>query len=485
MSSLALPAKVDPFQKFIGVSVSLGGLSSKRKQYQFSQNETMSTADVVFKDVIRTKSPEELSLLTDETMFIKRYDEVIREHIHRRVAVFFQQLVVSYGTQLHLEIGATCHQGQSAKSLKIEGPDGRVVKKVVRNAAHSSTIPCLLAYDGRKWKLYEEDLSIKPEGFVYIKGADIYRSANSTLELPRAVNEADIEIDGKKDDSTLRSYSIRLLNKASSAELDPKEGIQRFLRAIRRIVEQRKDVAKKEGVRAALHIFSDELIAIENDIDSSPEILDQLLGVRTDGSDGAARARETVHRLRYRAIQENQFAQSRILHQVDLLGKTILGKLGRKTQPTYFEPVFRQVLREALETKVAQRRFDKLINSPQGSGLTKRQKTVRQVTRERISPYLDEISTFARQLRSDFYQIKREETLLRGRTTKVLRDSRGWRQKDLAEEIKKLYPETVASQATISRVENNIKLVSPSYAREISAVFEVDPALFLPSFFSE
>jgi len=60
---------------------------------------------------------------------------------------------------------------------------------------------------------------------------------------------------------------------------------------------------------------------------------------------------------------------------------------------------------------------------------------------------------------------------------------KAWQQWRLGNEIAALFPYAAASQSTISRIENRIKLVTPPIAKELSTVFRIDPGLFMPHFF--
>ncbi len=118
---------------------------------------------------------------------------MIEDHIERRVAIFFQQLVLCYGTKLHFEIGDTLHQGKSATALYLKDQNGKCEKLSVRNAAHSSTIPCLIASDLKAWTQHKQHGQKEPQGFVYIKNSGIYNNATATMEMSRNINEAEIK----------------------------------------------------------------------------------------------------------------------------------------------------------------------------------------------------------------------------------------------------------------------------------------------------
>ena len=96
---------------------------------------------------------------------------------------------------------------------------------------------------------------------------------------------------------------------------------------------------------------------------------------------------------------------------------------------------------------------------------------------------LSVIDKYAEELKNAFKKLKQKELLTRGNILYEIRAIKGITQKVLAKEIKAKFPEAVASQSTISRIENHEKLIDPDYAKKLSKIFKVDSSLFMPSFF--
>lgn len=142
---------------------------------------------------------------------VSKYQVDIQEHIRRRIAIFWHQLVACYGTKLHLEVDYTMDQGESAKKLKVifSGKEETFVK---RNAAHSATFPSLKACSQKEWDKYKRGEIDKPTMFSFLKGSDLYNLANSVIIMIEDINLADLQIDGHHHDSTFSKKALYLLN---------------------------------------------------------------------------------------------------------------------------------------------------------------------------------------------------------------------------------------------------------------------------------
>lgn len=468
-----------------------------RSKYSHRLSETPSCRDRINSAFVVAQTKAEQPSAVE---LIEHYRSMIEEHIERRVAIYFQQLVVCYRTFLHFEIGDTRHQGESGTTLgvKIEG-ETSIKKLSGRDAAHSSTIPCLVAYSKAEWEEFQKNGGPRPRGFTYIEGADIYRGANATLEMPRDINEADIEIDGKKESSELRTHAIGLLNKAAVGEETPVTGISRFLDHIIAAVHQKRGTAGKESVRYCLAFYEEYLLDIRNRVNTDPTIFDQLLGVQVGGSPEEIRLRKLIYDMRYQAIRSSQYEQSALCQKINAVRDSVFKSIGLKTVP-YFDDAYRLVLMENMLTEQDAHRVAKLLNSPQRAYFTilagETDQQVLRATQQRAAKLektkqlicnkcQQKIRDLAQELREKFRDLKRVEILLRGDAVRTVRREKNWTQTVLANRIKALFPAAIASQSTVSRVENHQKLVSSSYAEQLSAVFQVPPVLFMPTFFYE
>lgn len=484
MSLHVLPRSVDPSSTYIGKKATPQAMREKRSQYPHRLNDTISASDRVFAKSVKTRTLEETKEAKDPVATSEKYEEMIRDHINRRVAIFFQQLVCCYNTRLHFEIGRTLHQGESATSVQLVDHNNKKSKLCVRNAAHSSTLPCLVAYDGGKWKRYKEQNGPKPEGFIYINDSDTYKRANSTLEMPRDINEADIEIDGNEDSSILRSKSIALINEVSMGKKEPQEALEDFLKEITKLSKDKAQTARKRGVKKALEYFADELKELKQ-ASKTPVFYENLLGVRVDANETSSIARKTVYKLRFQAIRKDQMIQSEILGKIDAVRSQVLAAVKNGRTPTYFEDAFRDLLTEKMRTDQDRMRLKKLFSSTEGHYFreTPSRRTTYEKTKRLVEGQLPLIETLAGDLQVDFRSRKREEILARGKITRVLRNAKGLTQTELAAQIKAIFPNAVASQPTISRIERNERIIDKAYAKELAKAFKVDPGLFLPAYF--
>ncbi len=491
MPITVIPTRVNIDTTHIGPSYNENFAKKKaREKYSHRMNETISTVDRInTANTINTQTAAETVEIKDERLFIATYEDMIIDHIERRVAVLFQQVVISYKTFLHFEIGKTQHQAESAKTLNLKDHSGKTSVLCKRNAAHSSTLPCVIAYENQAWVSHVNNGAAKPEGFVYVQGGDVYRNANSTLNMPRAVNEADIEIDGEQGRGLARDFAIDLLNDSAKGNIEPDIAIRNFLDSVIDITRKKIQKTKRgEGVKKALEIFETAFSDIKLRIESDSETLGQLLGVQVNEEHQNTPIQSKIYQLRYKAIRDNQFVQTAMNTKINSVRDRVLQVVGPKRKPSYFDDAFRQVLSEQMRLDADKKRIYKLFNSPQDHYLraTKTRKARFDSTKRKIlEKQLNPIQVLAKELGGDLRNLKREEVLRRGLVTRELRNSMGLNQSELAKKIKAIYPTTAASQPTISRIENNIKLVNRVYAEQLSDVFEVDTALLIPSFFYE
>lgn len=491
-----------------------------RGQYSHCWNETASLQDRVFrnasKPVWESSDSRHLGapidprkviiihgvILPPLTELVGPYREMIADHVHQRVSFFFQQLIACYCTKLHFEQNEALDQAETADSLKAMAEQGEV-KVCTRNAAHSATLPCLIAYDDAAWKAYAQAQRTLPcpNGFVFLKGSDYYRLSNTTMEVPDFVNKADIKIDGSARNSLLRSQCIELLNRASQGEVTPEEGLKTFMNLAIAQVKSSNRPDTSPAIARTLDCYHDDLSKIKTVVETDPTIFDRMLDVRVDVADAAAAARKTIYQIRHRAIRDVHFAQAQLIDQVQKIKKEVLRLIarGRRIQPEdfrkpdYFEEAFRVVFIDQAQTPEDRVRLLKLFNAPSGvpgfRPLEECQVTRFNKTSALIQPHIDKIKFVAQTVCMDMRHLRTQEADLRGSVTRELRGLRSWRQVDLSREIQKLFPSIPSSQSTISRIENpnglNGKLVNPALAAQLAGVFRVDPGLFMPHFFYE
>src|SRR4051812_33930865 len=78
-------------------------------KYEYENNETPSIKDHVFSHVL-----DDSELFTNPKKQIEACRDWIETHVERRVAAFFEELIVCYKTPFHYEIGVTTDQAVSS-----------------------------------------------------------------------------------------------------------------------------------------------------------------------------------------------------------------------------------------------------------------------------------------------------------------------------------------------------------------------------------
>lgn len=453
----------------------LSDQSDIRKKNPHRLNETSSLKDGVFDETV----PASIGL-PNPNQLIDFYANSMQLHVEKRVAIFFQQLVACYQTKLHFEIGTTLDQGESAPALKYETPDGISHKLCTRNAAHSSTIPCLVAYKESEWKDFIDNKIDAAAGFIYFKGSHLYGLCNSTIDMPRAINEADIAIDGKSNDSALRKASLELLNKASQGQVSPMDGLKDFLKILTTMVDDKKHTAPKDDVKRALRHYARILKNINESINDDQEIFNQWLDIRLDPTDESAEVRKAIYHIRYKAIQTNLEAQAKVIDKIDRVKNTIFSAMKKeKTKYCFSEDAFKHSLINLANDDDAIR-LRKLFNLPAENDTI----AAYVKSKNRILLESKQIKILLGEISKEFARMKSAEIGERSSLTKKLRKAKNWTQKNLSNEIAKLYPNLPSSQSTISRVETRAKIIDEFYAEKLSKVFKVDAGLFMPTFFN-
>lgn len=455
-----------------------------RNQYRLDYNRTISCHDDVFGDSIVAATAAEAAQLRTPRGLVVHYEKSVWDHAERRAAIAFQQFVTASETELHFKIGKTIDQGESTPALHIVTHNGQKSKLTTRNAAHSSTLPCLIAYYGDEWNAYIQQkamnprAAIKPQGFVYMKDSYTYVTANSTKGLPRMVNEADIALDGNENHG-LRAVHLELMNRVSTGELSPDLALKVFLAEAVRLADAAIPQAN-EGVSAALSMLSATFKSIQERIEVDDNFFDHLLGVHIGANAVANDLKSTIYRLRYKAIQEHQLAESRIFQRINKLGKDILVGMAIARKPEYFERAIEISLAKEMVTDENRKRLAVLLgNTEFGTGRETADKLQRlNKTLQKLAPFHAQIRETSREIKSDFRELTRIETEKRGDVSKVIRTKLHWSQKKLAEVLKQRFPNSPASQTTMSRIETHIRSVDKKYAENLAAVYDVPAALF-------
>ncbi len=470
-----------------------------RVQYAPEHGETCSLTDRIFQDNSSLqrlnkkdyiyKNPHKTKKLPDTLSITKKYSEMIEEHIERRVLFFFQQLIVCYQTKLHFEsIGAQV-QGKSASNISMKVKD-HLKKHAVRNAAHSSGNPCLIAYNKAKWEKYQQEKTSKPNGFIFLKDTDYYRTCNATMNMPKWINEADREIDEKKKDSLLRKKGEKLINQSAQGLISPDKGIVKYIqKALKEIQKaQQRLESKNPEIKKVLNYYAKNLKHIQTQIKTQSSFLENFLNLKMGVHLQNKRSKHVILQIRYAAIRNCQINQSALIQKITNLQKKILAKIKKENgnrQPNYFCAAFKTVFIEQAKTNKNRQRLEKLLNFSYFNfeKQIQSQTGIYNKTKGLIAVYSAKINSVAKQIIKEMRILREKEKLDRSKTLKKLRTMQNWSQKQLGMKINQLFPNVAASQSTISRIENQKKLVSEKIAMGLSQVFKIDLGLFMPYFY--
>ncbi|NGX61001.1 MAG: hypothetical protein K940chlam9_00479 [Chlamydiae bacterium] len=420
---------------------------------------------------------------------LNAYMPMLEQHIERRIAFFFQQLIVCYKTGLHFEIGGTGDQQGGATSLYILNQQGQKQKVLDRQAAHSSTIPSLIAYDKAQWDYHRQHNTPKPQGFLFLNHSETFRNSNATMEMMTEINQTDSAIDGKEASNLLRTKALAILNRASKGEIDPEEGLFLFMQEAQGVIAgKRMQRTIKNETKTILSHFHRVIQETKTNLETNPATFDRLIGVAASNLRGNQTLFKKACEIRYEAIQKSQMGQSKLIERINTVSTQVLQQCaGRRTD--HFAYAFRAVLIESMPTQETKRSVETLYAYPHEDALFGLRRTTNrlnglarteQLIRTNALPLIRNLAT---ELKLELYRLQREEILRRGEITRTLRNAHGWTQPTLANKIKASYPAFAASQPTISRIENNIKLIDPTYATGLSRVMQVDPGLFMPMFY--
>ena len=82
--------------------------------------------------------------------------------------------------------------------------------------------------------------------FIFLKNSSFYLNQNATLDLPRYVNEADIAVEGGKNDQKLRKIAIQILNDVAQQQKTPAEGLKEYISKFAEIVAEQEQIDRKD-----------------------------------------------------------------------------------------------------------------------------------------------------------------------------------------------------------------------------------------------
>lgn len=434
--------------------------------------------------VVRTLAEQKEWL--DPVLMVDKYDEAIEEHLRRRVNNYLMQLVTCFGTRLHFEVGPTQDQAESATSLYVEF-NRKSTLVGTRNAAHSSTFPCLVAYDSRHWNKYLKG-NEKPQGVFFLKRSDVYKATNSTIDFPRCINDADICVDGSMHSSTFSQHALYIINECSNANITLAKGLLSFLKSLEKMIIEKKKEEKRPAVKRALEIYESHMRTIREEfVANSEEWILLQTNLLINMEEASSNLRAKILRVRVEAIHRNMRCQSELMDKIEGVAGKILEELGKKRAPNYFREAFNYLVIQNMGYREDRERITKLFSLANPHRMETRKTgvdgTIAMIKAN--SNQIRRIQALGKILSCDMRTMRSMEVASRGDSMRALRNGKGWTQDELGWELRQLYPSTASSQPTISNTETGKRVMSLTLAGQLSETFDVPAELLITQFFFE
>ena len=197
----------------------------------------------------------------DPRQAIEQSEPLIHLHLEKRISLQFLQFVLCYRTNYQFREGRTLHQGFNAGA----------VNGIKCQAAHSATLPCIYAKSGDKEMV-----------FLYRSG--YYDESNSTIDMVKAVNDADRAIDEKCSTSLLREKTVALLNRVAGEELTPKDALFLYLIDLKEEIDVALKRETSKDVLSVLERYGEKARSVEDHL-NDPNHVDRLLNLLMDDPD--------------------------------------------------------------------------------------------------------------------------------------------------------------------------------------------------------
>ena len=244
----------------------------------------------------------------DFKVYLKDRREAVIDHVDRSVELFFLTAICCYETDFHYEWIAANDQYGKGRRAKAEKFDGEGLEHNTQGA-HSSVLPCLMAYPREEWKDYKRNRGDLPEGFVYLKHSHFYTKNNGTMELERTINKADSRRDGTHIDRMLRERAIKIVNAVATGKYGPRKATKRFKKVyLQSLNEAHGKLKGGDGRKAVLKLYQERLEEIDLEDDQT---FDEMLGVQVKHKDEGL-LRKIVYQSRFTLIRESQEIESQI-----------------------------------------------------------------------------------------------------------------------------------------------------------------------------
>lgn len=267
------------------------------------------------KEPIRVTSSQ-YDLLKDPESLVDSYADLIEHHVATRVALFFQQAVICYKTPFHYEVGDTEGQIFEAQTLHVKTKTSKPLQ-IPYQAAHSSTIPSLKACPVQDYNKAVAK-GKEPQYFSFLEDSEMETLDNSTVALPRCVNQVDTLIDGKPTQGNgLRFDTIGLINQLAMGKITPCKATKKFLGYFLKNLDERPITSKtltpeKAKTIALYKKKAEEMVeaASEQDTRFFPDLLS--VNVSHAKQTDLSKIKKLVFKRKYEIIREEQFAVAKI-----------------------------------------------------------------------------------------------------------------------------------------------------------------------------
>lgn len=328
------------YEKLVGgrQSYMLHGLQSLSLHdsiYQHLHEEEKEKYSRYVYSIFKYSLPLPQDLKFDPVTIIGDYKPLIEQHVERRALNFFYQAISCYKTGLVFSNVTARHQGECTHGL-LQIEEGKFVTKVNRPAAHSATLPCLIA---KKLEPVGSSCVSSDDGVIYLEQTDLYRFSNSTITMPDWVNKADIAIDQSKIESCIRDRALQLLNELAVGKKNLKTSFNDFLCYLNSAAKEalaKKDPASPEY--AVLHIYQTKSYYIFHNHLKEPSFFHHLVDVKILSSD--EKIREKAFEARVELIRDHYLNQSHFLSKIRPLYELIK----KEKKLSYYEHAFKSVL---------------------------------------------------------------------------------------------------------------------------------------------
>lgn len=433
------------------------------------------------REIKHYKTPQGIAVLNQEGIDLA---------VERRISLFFQQTILCYKMSAFTfsAKGADAQIGTSPE-LVVKTENGGLIHSFKREAAHSSTLPTLIAHakDGST-----------PNGFVFLKGGSSYAQHNSTIGMSSYVNGADELIDGKKNQDKLRETSVKIINRVASDGLDPRKATIEFIKAFQEeSVRTAKQLGNDDTRKWVLNLYSkkiDEILANVED----PDFFDHLIGLNIDPNDPQETTlREVLFKKRYDIIRLQEVIESRIGKRMAVA----INALNR--DKTLFVHALMKAFTETKEKKIVEKLFCKTyayLENLYLNQIPQRDQKAFQTFQTKVSNIYNKhkatIDNLAREMREDFNELRKAELSFRAGLFKDLRTKvRNWTQVRFVNEFyekngRKISQSWVSRMEQLTRIDFKANYDTPlnqrrrvmnlTEASECAETFDVDVGVFLP-----